>query len=262
MLNFSIISAMVRRYVYNLKHDLNSLTDAFYQPAMEVFIWGITSTYLKTASGNLSHLVILLLSGVVFWIAVNQAQQSISVNLMREFWDRNLVNIFASPIRIREWIAAVIIEGVIRTLLALMFAILLVLILYKTNLFTYGILMIPFMISLFLTGWAIGFFISGLIIRFGHTFQAFAWIGVTLLAPFSAVFYPLSALPEWMQIIGKLLPTSYIFQGMREVLNSGKIPYEQISVSFALNTFYLVLSIWFFVRMFNKSRELGLGRLV
>lgn len=262
MINSSIVFAMVRRYVYNLRHDLNALTDAFYEPAMQIFIWGLTSTYLKSASPELPQIVLILLSGVVFWIVISQGQQSISVNLLREFWDRNLVNIFASPIRIREWIVAVMIEGGIKMMLSLSFGLILSLVLYKANLFMYGLYLLPFVMSLLLTGWAIGFFISGLIIRFGHTFQAFAWIGVTALAPFSAIYYPISSLPSWMQTIALFLPPSYIFQGMREILLHGTLSLDQLLISFALNILYLILSIWFFVFMFNKSKKLGLGRLV
>lgn len=262
MINFSIVFGMILRYFYNLKHDLNSITDAFYMPAMQIFIWGLTSLYLRDSHQAAPQIVLILLSGVVFWIVIDQGQQSISVNLLREFWDRNLVNIFASPIRIREWIIAVMIEGTIRMGLSLTFGIVLALTLYQTNLFIYGFYMIPFIISLLMTGWAIGFFISGLIIRYGHPFQAFAWIGITALAPFSAVYYPLSSLPHWMQYIGAFLPPSYVFSGMREILVTGNVSYHALFISFAMNIAYLILAIWFFVIMFNKSKKLGLGRLI
>lgn len=262
MINFPVVFAMILRYVYNLKHDLNSVTDAFYMPAMQIFIWGLTSNYLKNSNQAGPQIVMFLLSGVVFWIVIDQGQQAISVNLLREFWDRNLVNIFSSPLRLREWILAIMIEGTIRMSFSLLFGILLVLALYNTDLFIYGMYIIPFVISLLITGWAIGFFISGLIVRYGHQFQAFAWIGITALAPFSAVYYPISSLPQWMQYISAILPPSYVFTGMRQILQTGTLSYEQLLMSFLMNIIYLVLAIYFFVIMFNKSKKLGLGRLI
>lgn len=262
MINISIVSAMIRRYIYNLRHDLNSFTDAFYQPAMQIIIWGLTSRYIEKTSGELPQIILAILSGVVFWMIISQSQQDITVGLLREFWDRNLVNVFASPIRLREWITAVIFTGIIKLCFSLSFAITLVYFLYATNIFTYGFLLIPFIISLLITGWAIGFFITGLLIRYGHTVQAFAWIGIEGLVPFSAVFYPASALPVWMQKVSLFIPPSYIFQGMRNVIQSGQLNYSDLVISFILNILYLTLSIWFFVIMFNKSRKLGLGRLI
>ena len=39
-----------------------------------------------------------------------------------------------------------------------------------------------------------------------------------IFAPFSAVFYPITALPQWAQNISWCLPTTYIFEGMRILL--------------------------------------------
>lgn len=262
MVNSSIVSAMVRRYIYNLRHDLNSFTDAFYQPAMQIFIWGLTSSYIKSASNDVPNIILVILSGVVFWMIISQSQQDITVGLLREYWDRNLVNIFASPLRLREWIIAVVITGIIKLFFALSFGIALVFFLYNTSLFTYGLLLIPFVTSLLITGWVIGFFITGLLFRYGHTVQAFAWIGIEIIVPFSAVYYPVSSLPTWMQKISQFLPSSYVFEGMRNVVNHGYLDYIGLIISFILNGIYLILSIWFFVIMFNKSKKLGLGRLI
>lgn len=108
----------------------------------------------------------------------------------------------------------------------------------------------------------LGFIVSALIIRFGHTIQALAWVGLSILAPFSAIYYPVSILPKWMQYISLLLPPTYIFEGMREIINKGSLLPEKLFTSFVLNIIYLILSIWFFIFMFNKSRKLGLGRLI
>lgn len=204
----------------------------------------------------------LILTGVVFWMVISWGQYSISINLLQEFWDRNLVNIFASPLRLREWVVSVMIVGWIKMFMSISFAFLLVAIFYQINLFTYGFLLIPFVASLLMTGWVVGFIVSGLIIRFGQQISALAWIGITLIAPFSAIYYPVSSLPEWMQKIAMFLPSSYIFEGMRQIIATGSLDYSKLIISFALNGVYLLLSLWFFVIMFNKSKKLGLGRLI
>lgn len=262
MIDIQIVSAIIRRYIYTLRHDLNSFTDAFYQPAMQIFIWGLTSSYIQRESTNLPQIVLVILSGVVFWMILSQSTQDITVGLLREFWDRNLVNLFSSPLRLREWISGVIITGIIKLCFSLALGIMLVLFLYHANIFSYGFYLIPFIVSLLITGWVIGFFIAGLLIRYGHSMQAFAWIGIEMLSPFCAVYYPLSSLPVWMQNVSMLLPPSYIFEGMRQIVNNGTVNYNNLIISFALNILYLLLSIWFFVIMFEKSRKLGLGRLI
>jgi ABC-2 type transport system permease protein len=81
------------------------------------------------------------------------------------------------------------------------------------------------------------------------------------LAPFCAVFYPLEALPGWAQVIAAALPMTYVFEGMRQILRGGPLPYTALWISLGLNVLYLSLSILFFGRMYELSRSKGLARL-
>ncbi|MDP2649932.1 MAG: ABC transporter permease [bacterium] len=244
-----------------MKHSFDRLSDMFYWPAMDLFLWGLTGLYFVKTS-NMPNILFVVLSGLIFWIVLWRAQYEITTNLLSEFWDKNLVNIFASPLTIAEWIVTFMIFGLIKTLLSLIFSSIIAFLLYKLNIFHYGFYLIPFIISLILTGWAGGFVVAGIIIRFGANLQTLAWAGIYLMAPFSAIYYPVSILPSWAQGISKFVPSSYIFEGVREVLFTGKLSYDKLLISFGLNIIYLTIAIWFFVFMFNKSRKLGLGRLI
>jgi ABC-2 type transport system permease protein len=99
------------------------------------------------------------------------------------------------------------------------------------------------------------------IIYYGRKVQSIAWIAGFALAPFSAVYYPIDVLPGWAQFIGRALPMTYVFEGMRTVLHGGPMPMRDLLLSFGLNVAYLAGSIAFFGWMFEKSRTKGLGRL-
>ena len=262
MLNSKLIIAIMIRYFYGWRHNLDRLSDSFYWPAMELLLWGLTTAYLKSVSPNFPQVVPVLLTGLIFWMITWRGQYEININLLHEIWDKNLVNMFSSPLRIREWIIAVMALGIFKMLLTLAFAGLIAYVLFSFNIFIYGFLILPFFASLLIAGWAAGFVVAGFIIRYGHTIQTLAWSGVFLLAPFSALYYPVSLLPNWAQLVAKFVPPSYIFEGMREVLFTGHLSYDKLIISLALDGIYLVLSILFFVFMFNQSRKLGLGRLI
>lgn len=262
MINLNRVAAMIIRYTANMRHSFDRLSDMFYWPLMDLVLWGLTGLYFaKLSTGNL-HAVDIILTGVIFWLVIWRGQYEINLNLLAELWDRNLVNIFATPLRLSEWIISLLIFGLLKMLVSLVFVALLAFILYKYNIFMYGFFIVPVVISLLLTGWTVGFIIASVLIRFGQKVQTFAWIGGALLAPFSAVYYPLSILPVWVQKIAHFIPSSYMFEGMREFILTGNISFEKFLISFALNIVYLILSIWLFVSMFNKSRKLGLGRLI
>jgi ABC-2 type transport system permease protein len=116
--------------------------------------------------------------------------------------------------------------------------------------------------NLLLFGWALGVFTSGLMIRFGHSAEALIWGIPYLIQPLSAIYYPLSVLPKGVQLISKLLPSTYVFEGMREVSRTGNMPLNYFVAGFGLNLFYFILAGVFFQWMYAKARETGrLGRL-
>jgi ABC-2 type transport system permease protein len=75
------------------------------------------------------------------------------------------------------------------------------------------------------------------------------------------VFYPVTALPSWAQVISAALPMTYVFEGMRQILSGGPLPLAALLFSLGLDILYLALAILFFGWMFDKSRDKGLGRL-
>lgn len=262
MINFQRVNAMVIRYFLPLRHNLDRLSDMFYWPAMDIFVWGLTGLYIAILGGDTQHTIFVILTGVVFWIVIWRAQYEINVNIMSEIWDKNLVNILASPLTLTEWIISLILVGLIKMFLSVAFSAVLTFFLYSFNIFTFGGLLLPAVLSLLLTGWAAGFFIAGFIIRFGTKIQTLAWTGVALIWPFSALYYPVSILPDWAQMVARFIPPSYLFEEMRKVIFGGDYSFDKLLISFALNIIYLVFSIWFFIFMFNKSKKLGLGRLI
>lgn len=255
------IKAVIIRHLYNFKHSGDRVTDAFYWPAMDLLLWGLTSKYMVERGGNLPIVAVILLSGLVYWQIVWRSQYEITTNLLEEMWSRNLVNLFATPIKLAEWVIAVVGLGLLKMGLTLGFASGLAWLLYAVNIYAAGWWFVPFLASLIMTGWWVGFIVSGIILRFGTKVQTLAWAGVYILAPFSGIFYPIAILPGWAQSLSKVLPTSYVFEGMRKVLMGGEWPMRDLLTSFGLNLVYLGLAIWIFVGLFNKRKERGLAQL-
>ena len=48
-----------------------------------------------------------------------------------------------------------------------------------------GFYLIVFFFNLIITGWSIGFIVSGLVLRYGQSFEELAWAFIFLLLPFS-----------------------------------------------------------------------------
>lgn len=259
-MNLTRILGVFLRYFYVAKKGLHQLSDLFYWPLVDILIWGMTSYWIKNQS-HVDALPLILMTALIFWQITWRGSIDISVSLLQEFWHRNLVNLFSTPLKLSEWIAGMLLLSFCKLLITVTFGALCVYILFALNVFSVGWAFLPFGASLLIFGWTISFFASSLIIYWGHKVEVFAWMIAFLFAPFSAVFYPVSVLPGWAATIAWCLPTTYIFEGMRQILATGSFPISYFGICIALNAVFLILSLTFFNFMFKKTCKKGLARL-
>lgn len=260
-MNWRRVWGVVLRHLYNFRHSWDRVTDMFYWPAMDILLWGLTSAWIVQATDAPADVVLVLLTALVYWQVVWRSQYEITVNLLEELWSENLVNLFGSPLSIYEWMTASMILGIVKMILTIIFALVLVWLLYGVSILAIGLMAVPFIVVLLASGWWIGFIIAGIIVRHGTRIQTLAWSGVYLLAPFSAIYYPVAVLPEWAQKIAAIIPMSYVFEGMRQALYQGTFNARYLAISTGLTVIYIVMAGGFFVGQFKKRQERGLASL-
>ncbi len=260
MINFSCVRGVFFRYWHSLFKGSHFIADLFYWPLVDILLWGLTSIWIQSQQ-QVANLPLILMTGLIFWQITWRGSVDVSVNLLQEFWNRNLVNLFSTPLRVSEWSIGIVLLCLCKLMITIGFGSIVVYLLYSLNVFTLGWLFLPFAAALLIFGWTIGFLASSAIIYWGQQMEAFAWMIAFMFAPFSAVFYPVTILPGWAQTIAWALPTTYIFEGMRSILNTGEFSFQYFWISMLLNILYLVSALFLFKFMFNKSKTKGLARL-
>lgn len=260
-MKFHRIFAVILRFLYHFRHSVDRWVDSFYWPSLDLLLWGVTGYYFVSLNPNAPKILVMLVSAILLWVIVYRAQYEISGNILEELWERNLVNMFVTPLKFSEWIVSLIILGIIKGLLSFIFAVFLAHVLYQVKIFLFGFYLLPFFFLLILTGWSMGFFTAGLILRFGTRVQAFAWTIIWVISPFSALYYPVSILPSWAQTVARFVPTSYVFEGIREVIERGEVDPNKFFASLILNLIYFVLGLLFLKRSFNKVLKNGLVKV-
>ncbi|MCX5922687.1 MAG: ABC transporter permease [Candidatus Dependentiae bacterium] len=254
---FSRAWTVVLRYLYSHRNGMSSLFDYFYWPLIDMLIFGFVGTSLSTQQN--STVVINLIAGLILWQVSFRTHLEVSRNLLQEIWDENLVNFFATPLTIAEWIVGLMMTGLLGTLITVPYGALLMKLIFNLNLFSIGISLLPLILLLVVSGWVLGFIASGFLIYWGQRIETIVWAIGWLPAPFCSVYYSVDILPHWMQIVSKCLPMTHAFEGMRYALTMGQIPYWHIAVSFTLNVVYLILALGFFMHMLRKSKAQGLS---
>ena len=103
----------------------------------------------------------------------------------------------------------------------------------------------------------LGLFVVSGLLRYGPAFENVAWSSLFLLAPLGCIYYPLSILPDWLQILAKCLPLVYIFEEVRSILVDNVVNYSNIMSALTLNLIYFLFSIFVFYSAFHEARKKG-----
>jgi ABC-2 type transport system permease protein len=227
---------------------------------MDLLVWGFLTNYMKRVA--IPDTVLFLLGGMILWDVLYRSQQAITLSLTEEIWVKNILNVFIAPVSTFELMLATCLMGVIKATITAVVLGGLAYLLYAFNLFAVGLWLVPFLVCLLLFGWAVGMCTMALIMRFGQAAEALVWGVPFLIQPISAVFYPVSVLPGWLQGVARALPSTYVFEGMRATLQTGTLETRSLLTAFGLNLLYLAAGAAFFRWMFQQVREKGyLSRL-
>jgi ABC-type multidrug transport system permease subunit len=70
-------------------------------------------------------------------------------------------------------------------------------------------------------------------------------------------FFPLAVLPGWLEFVGKLMPTRFIFDGMRAALFQGTGWGQDALILLGYSVIGLPLALWAFSRAVRHARRLG-----
>ncbi len=250
--------AMVLRHVYILRTSWPRILELAYWPMMQMVLWGFISKFMATNSSWVAQAAGVLIAAVLLWDVLFRGQLGFSVSFLEEMWSRNLPNLFVTPLRPHEFILALIVMSLLRTLIGVLPAALLAIVFYHYSIFDLGLPLIAFFFNLMMLGWSMGLIITALILRNGLGAESLAWMAMFILAPLSGVFYPVATLPHWLQPVAAALPSSHVFEGMRATMFEGIVPMEALLTAFGLNLIYLAAAAAFFLYTFRFARRTGL----
>jgi ABC-2 type transport system permease protein len=249
------VSAVVLRDLYVLRRSVPRIFEIAYWPLIELVIWGYLSVYLAARDSPIY--VSLLLGGVLLWQILFRAQSEVSLSFLEDVWSRNLLNIFAAPLRPGEYLAGLVVFGAIKLVAGTAIMAALALVLYGFGLFSVGPALLPFIALLLTMGWALGIATVAMVIRFGQSAEVIAWAVAFAFQPFAAVFYPVDVLPPVMQTVATVVPASYVFEGMRDVMAGAPLNWSAIGVAAVLDAAYLAGALALFSRSLAKARAAG-----
>jgi ABC-2 type transport system permease protein len=257
-MRFRRVAAIVLRHFYLVRDSLSRVVPLFVWVAIDMVLWGFITRYLATASTFRFSLVSALLGAVLLWDFQARVMQGVTMAFFEDVWSRNFLNIFASPLRLSEYLGGLVLSSIATSAVGLVVMLAVATAAFGLSFAAYGLLLVPFLLVLFLFGIALGIAGTALVLRLGPSAEWFIWPIPAVLSPFACVFYPLATLPAWMQPVARLLPPAYVFEGMRAVMTRGAAPGAPLAIGALLAAFDILLACWIFRSVHRYAVRTGL----
>jgi ABC-2 type transport system permease protein len=253
------IKAVARRHYYVLLRAPHRLFDVTIWPLVDVLLFGSIAAFVSAGkSASSAELAAgYLLSGILLWHVVYQSQIALATGFLEEAWTRNLLNLMVTPMREVEYVAGVVLFGMIKLAIGLTVVTLTALGFFAFNVTDLGIGLIPVAAVLLVVGWVIALFVIALVLRFGTGAEALAWGILFVVMPLSGVFYPVEALPEVLQPLSLALPSTHAFVAGRALFDGRGILWGELGIALIGCIVLGAMVLLFLTRMLSRFRSLG-----
>jgi ABC-2 type transport system permease protein len=161
------IGAMILRYWYLLASSWPRFLELLYWPVMQIITWGFLQTYISQNAGFFARAGGTLIGAVILWDILFRGQLGFSISFLEEMWARNLGNLMMSPLKPIEFLIALMTMSLIRLAIGVIPMTALAYVVFHFNFYGLGLPAIAFFCNLIFTSWAVGIFVSGLVLRHG-----------------------------------------------------------------------------------------------
>jgi ABC-2 type transport system permease protein len=251
------IRTVIKRHWLVLWRSPHRWFEIGFWPVMDVVLWGSLGAFVAQENDTSRAATPYLLAGIVLFWTLTQVQMTLATGVMEETWTRNLLNILTTSVTPAEYIAGVAAFGMAKLALALATLTAMTVGLYGFDLTALGWSVIPIVVLLILNGWAVAFLVIGLILRYGQSAEILTWgINYVVLA-ISGVFFPVEALPRFIQPIANVLPTTHAFGAARDVLDGDGVPWDRLAFSTVGTLVFVAGSLVFAAHMLRVFRARG-----
>jgi ABC-2 type transport system permease protein len=254
------IYAVFIRQLYLLGNNPTRLAGNFVWLTIAIIQWGFISKYLGSLGKANFNFITVILGALILWEFLTRIQQGLMMGFLEDVWSNNLINFFASPLKISEYTIGIVSSSIATGLMGFMIMSIIAGLGFGYDILIIGLTIIPFMAILFLFGMALGIFICAMIFRLGPAAEWLGWPIPMLLSLISGVFYPIDTLPGVLQLIAKLFPPAYVFESLRaqlELVATMQMVIWNLIMGFALAIFYMFLSYRFFLRVYRHNLKTG-----
>ena len=248
-------AAFAYRNVIMAKRNVFFVFELTFWPGVAMFSHGLLTRFLDLTP----QMTAFILVGTVSLSTIQVCQLDVAYAVLFDIWSKSMKHQFLTPVGIRHLALGSWLVGVVRGLMVfgLMAAI-------GTWAFGFDFMgagplsLAVFLAGCFLSALAIGLAVCTLVLLFGSRAETSAWATVNFTVMLAGVYYPVSVLPEWVQVISALIPLTYLLDAFRAGYGfPSRYAYPSVT-GLGLAVVYVALAHWALAAAVTRARRTGL----
>jgi len=210
------------------------------------------ASFFSMDRNNISFILI----GAIAFSIVQVCQIDVAYVMLFDMWSKSIKHTFIAPVRGHHLIIGSLLFGLLRSILVFVILTIISFYAFGFDFLTGGLQpVLVFFAGLFLTSASIGILVCISILRFGQRAEVAAWTVTGIMMFICGIYYPVSVLPESIQIIAKAIPLTYFLEYMRSFYG---FPPSNVMVGFGLAVFYFGAGIIALDRAIIRARRSGI----
>jgi len=247
--------AFAHRNLIMARRNVFFVFELTFWPGVAMLSHGLLTRFLELTP----QMTAFILAGTVALSTVQVCQLDVAYAVLFDIWSKSMKHQFLAPVSIRHLALGAWLVGVGRGLVvfALMAAI-------GSSAFGFDFLgagpgsLAVFLLGCFLTSLVVGVLVCSLVVLFGTRAETSAWAAVNFVVMLSGIYYPVSVLPDWVQVISAAVPLTYFLDAFRAGYGFAPAFAHPAVMGFALSGLYLALAHWALAAAITRSRRTGL----
>jgi ABC-2 type transport system permease protein len=226
----------VRNAVVN-RRNVFAVFEMLFWPFIGIFSVGLLTRFLHLREDTVSFILI----GAVTMNTVQIAQLDLSYALLYSVWSKSLKHEFIAPVRLSHILIGSGLVGLVRGLVVFGIMAWLSVYLFRMDLGRPGLVGLTwFLVGMFLNAAIIGALVLALVLRFGQRAEVAAWAFSYLMLLLCGLYYPISVLPQSIQILAQFIPLTYFLEYFRHFYGFPQVSPHPLLYGFCQSVVYLI----------------------
>lgn len=244
-------------YLNSAKRSPIRLIEIVIWPSLELVLFVFLSFSIQQMQQGPTRTGLAIVTGILFWNFFTRIIQEVVGQFLDDILSKNVHNILITPVSTVEIYISLLSTALIKLVIAIAMLLITLSFFFPQLITAIGMKGFTWTIPIVLFASAVGLVILATIFVFGNRIASIAWFVSAIIQPFSCTIYEREVLPAGIKEISYLVPSSYIFEMLREFLNTGSADIGKLYTAYLISIVYMAISFVIFRRLYQYARVKG-----